>query len=175
MRFETNEDLGCFLKLILGVIVIVVLVVVSFVGSVQHGSIWWRAQKNPSALVDSLVTEAVSSLDRQGKWVAPDKGRAAYNRLDSAHAEYVVQSLVAHAGNAENRIQVLFLAVKLATPGSEEALVAALFQHGDKSMAEDYLNCGSTKLAEAGRKWAGDHGFSIKQGTGSHRVQWGKF
>jgi hypothetical protein len=50
-----------------------------------------------------------------------------------------------------------------------------LLVHGDKSMAEDYLNAGSKELHDGGAAWARANGYTIKSGFGSSRVSWGSF
>jgi hypothetical protein len=45
--------------------------------------------------------------------------------------------------------------------------------YGDRSLAEDYLNCGQPDLDEAGRTWAHKRGYNIGTGQGSHRARWG--
>jgi len=44
--------------------------------------------------------------------------------------------------------------------------------YGDKTLAEDYLNCGQPDLNAAGRKWAEGRGYSVDTGHGSHRATW---
>jgi len=87
----------------------------------------------------------------------------------------VTKALVRQVLKAERRLQVLFVAVKLGIAGSEEKLVEVLEAFGDKSMAEDYLNSGSSKLYEGGRAWAQRRGYRVDTGIGSHRVSWGRF
>jgi hypothetical protein len=48
-----------------------------------------------------------------------------------------------------------------------------LLRYGDKSLAEDYLNCGNNELYDAAREWGRQHGYNIGAGYGSHRVRWG--
>jgi len=48
-----------------------------------------------------------------------------------------------------------------------------LLRYGDKTLAEDYLNCGKEELADAAREWGRNHGYNVKSGDGSHRVKWG--
>ena len=49
-----------------------------------------------------------------------------------------------------------------------------LHRYGDKSLAEDYLNCGRFELEKIGREWAEIHGYNVGTGmSGSHRVEWG--
>lgn len=48
-------------------------------------------------------------------------------------------------------------------------------QHADVSMAEDYINSGSSGLYDIGKKWADENGYYIMTGLGSNRVQWGEF
>jgi hypothetical protein len=45
--------------------------------------------------------------------------------------------------------------------------------YGDKTLAEDYLNCGQPDLDSAGWKWANKRGYSSSTGAGSHRATWG--
>lgn len=48
-----------------------------------------------------------------------------------------------------------------------------LFEYGDISLAEDYLNCGKRELEEAAREWAASKEYMIMPGFGSARVRWG--
>jgi hypothetical protein len=60
--------------------------------------------------------------------------------------------------------------------GSESRIpemVDLLEAYGDKTLAEDYLNCGQPDLDAAGRKWAGARGYNISTGSGSQRATWG--
>ena len=56
--------------------------------------------------------------------------------------------------------------VREGTAGSEAALIRALTEFGDKTMAEDFLNCGNAQLASAARGWAKEHGYTIKSSHG---------
>jgi len=48
-----------------------------------------------------------------------------------------------------------------------------LLRYGDKSLAEDYLNCGNSRLHDAAVEWSQKRGFRIGSGYGSNRVTWG--
>lgn len=52
-------------------------------------------------------------------------------------------------------------------------MVDLLEGYGDKTLAEDYLNCGQPDLNAAARKWFYARGYSIRPGFGSHRATWG--
>ena len=52
-------------------------------------------------------------------------------------------------------------------------MVDLLEGYGDKTLAEDYLNCGQPDLDAEGRKWARGRGYSVGAGAGSHRATWG--
>lgn len=54
-------------------------------------------------------------------------------------------------------------------------LTAALDRHGNKTMAEVYLNSGSGELDKAAREWASKRGYHITTGPGAHTVSWGRF
>jgi uncharacterized protein YihD (DUF1040 family) len=45
--------------------------------------------------------------------------------------------------------------------------------YGDKTLAEDYLNCGQPDLYASGESWANRRGYSVGYGSGSSRAIWG--
>jgi len=49
-----------------------------------------------------------------------------------------------------------------------------LLRFGDKTLAEDYLNCGNGKLYNAACEWCKQNSYNIGSGNGSHRVRWGE-
>lgn len=53
-------------------------------------------------------------------------------------------------------------------------MVELLEAYGDKTLAEDYLNCGQPDLNAAADTWAGRHGYSTGPGSGSSRASWGR-
>jgi hypothetical protein len=66
--------------------------------------------------------------------------------------------------------------IGLGEEGSEDALIGALVQFGDKDMALDFFNCGNPKLAAAGRQWAKKNGYVIvadPNGESNNPVLWG--
>ncbi|MFA6055480.1 MAG: hypothetical protein WC769_08905 [Thermodesulfovibrionales bacterium] len=101
-----------------------------------------------------------------------DKGRELYDGLKRLQEKYLINSLVL---NHFMRLRILILSIKLGTQGSEEKLTNILMVYGDKSMAEDYLNSGSSQLADGGQAWAREHGYYVGTGSGSHRAMWGRF
>jgi hypothetical protein len=127
--------------------------------------------------VDQLVMSATALLDRDANWIDRDSGRRIYDRLQATKPELVVNAIALQviSGQQESRLQVLFLAIKLGIPGSEAKLASVLLGYGDKPMAEDFLNSGSSKLSAAGVDWAYKHGYRISTGPGSHRASWGRF
>lgn len=52
-------------------------------------------------------------------------------------------------------------------------LIFLLNKFGDVSLAEDYMNCGESRLEDAGCKWGRARGYSYTTGHGSNRVRWG--
>ncbi|MCX7766752.1 MAG: hypothetical protein N2246_08645, partial [Candidatus Sumerlaeia bacterium] len=54
-----------------------------------------------------------------------------------------------------------------------DELVKILETSGNKEMAETYLNCGHSRLEEAGEIWARRHGYFIMFGSGSCAALWG--
>jgi len=51
-----------------------------------------------------------------------------------------------------------------------------LLNFGNKSLAEDYLNCGQSELRETGIQWGRQHGYPnvVTGNKGSNRVRWGE-
>ena len=52
-------------------------------------------------------------------------------------------------------------------------MVDLLDDYGDKTLAEDYLNCGQPDLDAEAREWARWRRYNISPGAGSHRATWG--
>lgn len=126
--------------------------------------------------IEALVVSTAKLIDRNGQWKNRRKGRKGYNRLRRRKNLQVVNSIVLKVIHSEDiRLQVLLLAVKLGIPGSENILTDVLKDHGDKAMAEDFLNSGSRALASGARAWAKAHGYDVHSGPGSHRSAWGYF
>jgi hypothetical protein len=133
--------------------------------------------------VDLVILSGARLLNDDASWTDSRHGREIYDRLRSMDQEIVIKAIVRmvarrrsgpHGGNV-SRIHILFLAVKLGISGSEDRLNNLLLTAGDKSMAEDYLNSGSSVLYDGGARWANARGYSINTGAGSNRVGWGKF
>jgi ankyrin repeat protein len=127
------------------------------------------------ASAETLIHSAAQLLDAEGDWTDNSRGRPLYDNLREMDGSIVIKAIVRKVIRDENRLRVLFLAVKLGISGSEERLNDVLHAYGDKSMAEDFLNSGSTSLYEGGKGWANSHGYYISTGMGSHRVGWGRF
>ena len=133
------------------------------------------AELGQTRKVEELVASCARCLDNQADWVDRDKGLEIYQVLKDMDIGMVISALVYRIYTPENRLQSLFLAVKLGIPGTEELLVSVLMSVGDEGMAEDYLNSGSSALADGAKRWAAQNGYSIKTGLGSHRAAWGEF
>lgn len=128
------------------------------------------------AAIDDKVVACGSLLSRAGSWTESYKARTSYDELLTLNKKAVTISLCQQiVARPQLQIQILLLAIKLGISGSEDELVNVLLEYGDKTMAEDYLNSGSGKLSEGGRRWANARGYRISTGFGSHRSGWGQF
>ena len=126
--------------------------------------------------MEKLVSMGANLLNNSGNWTDKSKGRKVYDELKKGNTNHVVNSIVLKVIHERDiRLRVLILAVKLGIQGSEEKLNSVLMDYGNVSMAEDFLNSGSSTLAGGGRSWAGAHGYKIVTGAGSHRAGWGRF
>lgn len=123
-----------------------------------------------------LVGSAVDLLTDAATWTDPVRARRVYELILRFDPQASTNALVAAvAQDPARRLRILFLAVKLGIPGSEDRLNDLLIRHGDKSMAEDFLNSGSDVLGEGGERWAAMHGYTVTTGPGSSRTTWGAF
>lgn len=126
--------------------------------------------------IENKVISTADLLNSNGDWIDRNRGRNLYDNLRGLEKKYVTNSLVLQViKNQRMRLRILILAIKLGIQDSEERLANLLMVYGDKTMAEDYLNCGSSALDAAGRNWASAHGYRIQTGPGSHRAAWGRF
>ncbi|HOZ45081.1 MAG TPA: ankyrin repeat domain-containing protein [Candidatus Hydrogenedentes bacterium] len=127
------------------------------------------------ARIEGLLTTAAALLDRQGEWIDAQNARPIYEELKQDDPTLVTKAIVSRVAMNEDRLRVLFLAVKLGISGSEEPLINLLESYGDVSMAEDYLNSGSATLYDGAKRWGNKRGYDIRTGSGSHRVFWETF
>jgi hypothetical protein len=148
------------------------------------GAISTLLDRNNSAastpeIIDWLVSNTATLLDDNAKWIDSISAKSYYDVLKKLTGktakEPIIDSLERHLFKPQVRRRVLYLTVKVGIYGAEERLVKVLLEQGDKSMAEDFLNSGSQKLADGGRKWAEQNGYTISKGMGSHRMEWGRF
>jgi hypothetical protein len=136
---------------------------------------------NPSEMealpeIEAKIVNLSAMLNPNGNWSDRAKARPLFDELKARQDKYLINSLVLQIIKTSNlRLQVLLVSVKLGIRGSEEKLVGILMVYGDKSMAEDFLNSGSSTLSDGGRQWANTHGYRISTGQGSHRATWGSF
>ncbi len=126
--------------------------------------------------IDNKVVDAGRLLNSSGEWSDSSKARRLYNELLAMNSKAVTialcQQVVAHP---ELQTRLVLFAIKLGLKGSEDDLVAVIFVYGDKSMAEDYLNSGSSTLADGAERWATAHRYRVSRGRGSARAGWGRF
>jgi hypothetical protein len=64
--------------------------------------------------------------------------------------------------------------IRMGDESSIPELRSLLLRFGDQPLAEDYLNCGNSRLAAAAEEWGRARGKIVKTGQGSHRVSWGE-
>lgn len=126
--------------------------------------------------IEARVAELVALISDSGEWVDRGAALGKFQALKSQPAPFVTNALALQViGVAQRRARTLVAAVKLGIGDSQEKLGALLMVYGDKSMAEDYLNSGSTVLHSWAVRWGNAHGYRISTGQGSHRATWGQF
>ena len=125
--------------------------------------------------IDKLIFTCANYLDDNANWIDRIKGRKIYDMLKKYDSQALSDSMIRVVLIQIDRLKVLFLIVKLGVAGTQKPLNDLLMEYGGKSMAEDYLNCGSKELYDGGAAWARIHNMRIISGQGSHRVSWGNF
>jgi len=128
-----------------------------------------------SEIIDCLIITGSKQLTDNAEWKDRNKARYVYNLLKGYDETKVIDGLVRTVTWGIYRPGVLFLGIRLGIPGSPERLNQVLYKSGNKKMAEDFLNSGSSELHKGGVRWSNEHGYNIKTGMGSHRVSWGRF
>ena len=103
------------------------------------------AKAQEPQVLDALVSSGANCLNDQAGWVDLKRGRIVYDTLKKVDGKLVTECMARKVIKGTNRLHVLFLGVKLGIPGSQERLNQILMNHGDKKMAEDFLNSGSTE------------------------------
>lgn len=128
-------------------------------------------------VVQKLIFTGANLLNDKASWINTPKGRKVYNILRRyRHNLQLLSEAMCKVVLMEiDRKRVLFLLVKLGVPDTQKPLNELLYEHGDKSMAEDYMNSGSRKLRMGGEEWARRNGYIVNSGPGSSRVGWGNF
>lgn len=87
-------------------------------------------KNNPTSrtqwVVDSLIQSGANCLDENAGWVDAEKGQMIYDILKRYDGNFVSDRLVKNVLNYENRLQVLFLVVKLVSKARKKNLVMHL-------------------------------------------------
>ena len=137
---------------------------------------------------DMLNRVAANANDRAMRLAAEQKrGAKSWGEIfDTASAKGATTQMLGDAlaavslfpmvqRDAESGVQNA--ALNLIRRGDESRIpemVDLLAGYGDKTLGEDYLNCGQPDLDAAGRRWARSHGYNVGSGDGSHRAAWGR-
>lgn len=141
----------------------------------QRGEMGKRIVSKDQPTIDSLIYAASTLLDHQGHWLDKQEGRQVYDALQKMDRNAVGDGLARQVLFPEYRSQLLILGVKLGISGSETKLNQVLIDHGDDSMAEDFLKSGFPNLDEGVREWARSNGYQITPGSKRSRAEWGDF
>jgi hypothetical protein len=126
--------------------------------------------------VEAAVRELAALLGPGGQWRDARTARVKFDDLKRGDPRLLTNALVLQVIQiSDTRFRTIVLAIKLGVGGSEDKLGAVLMVYGDKPMAEDYLNSGSSSLRTWAGKWAAARGYTVRSGVGSRRAQWGTF
>lgn len=135
--------------------------------------------KSPDASVRSATFEVLGRIgDRRaepallGALANPTIARGASDALATMYTNNVAHLLPLL--QSKQTLAVAYGLIGIGKSGTEPALVAALMNLGDETLARFYLNCGNAKLEQAAHDWASAHGYVVVPGFGIGSPSWGK-
>jgi hypothetical protein len=131
-------------------------------------------QMRQLADVEGLLRQGADVLTGAGSPTQPT-GRAVRDKLVATPIELYLIALRRLAATDPAKNRIIFLAIMLGLPGTEETLCELLGQLNQVSIAVVYLNSGSPTLREAATRWAAAHHYEITESTGYHYVTWGAY
>jgi HEAT repeat protein len=94
--------------------------------------------------------------------------------MDDPRAVAVLLSVLSKTKDTELIASEYVLLLRQGIPDSEAQLVEALDSFGNQKMAEDFINCGSSKLRLAAEKWASQNGYKIISVPDQGGPKWGE-
>ena len=143
-----------------------------------------------AALKDGDLVVKKGAADALGKFEAPRAVEALIASLKDAEVGQQVALELINSSDPRGASAVLALVkegdsrvtasvwkilIAMGEPGSEDVLIESLNSawSGGVNEAEGFVNSGNKKLEEAGRHWAADHGYSVReQMAGEKSVEW---
>ena len=132
----------------------------------------WEAAEKAVEILTAIKWQPVTPEQRV-HWEVARRERAYLDRnWDEAQAVLLADLATEEDEPIRNALYVFI------SMGREEAvseLEMTLRTTGGKVLAEAYLNCGHTQLAEAAKQWAHEHGYEITHTGGSAPVAWGQW
>jgi len=132
-----------------------------------------KAWTKKSDVLDELIFTGANLLNGRARWINWERGLMVYNILKHYDSVFLSKAMTKAVRMKENSLRVLLLVIKLGKPGTQKSLNDLLFEYGDRSICQAYLNSGSKQLYEGGKKWAKSNGYRISTVSGSPRVRWG--
>ena len=135
-----------------------------------------------AALPDWPVNSALIAALKQLQWEPVTQRERLYSRIGTRDKEGVAldwdlskrllleDARSSDAKKVENAINTI---IALGKHEMVPDLVKILEACEDTSICEIYLNCGHPLLANAGRRWATQRGYSVAPGTGGSGPSWG--
>ncbi|MDZ7413064.1 MAG: HEAT repeat domain-containing protein, partial [candidate division KSB1 bacterium] len=123
---------------------------------------WWAGRAVAEALA-ALGWSPTTDAERVHWWVARRNGSTLLSHWPQA------KGVLLEDARSGQQIRVECAVYAFVALGREEvvpALIAILDSHGDKSIAEVYLNCGHARLKKAAEEWAHRHGYHVVPGLG---------
>jgi HEAT repeat protein len=131
----------------------------------------------------NLNASLVTALEKLG-WKPASDAEQIYDwigKQDSSHLkqgwEKTSKVLLEDVSSGDQRkVQnAVYSFMALGEPKVLDDLVQILDDHGDKDMAETFLNCGNDKLEQAANDWAKNNGYTITPIPGSSHQSWGSW
>jgi len=133
----------------------------------------WNLNAGLVPALEKLGWKPASDADQIYDWI----GKQDSSHLKQAWEKTSKVLLDDVSSGDQRKVQnAVYCFVALGEPKVVDDLVRILDDHGDKDMAETFLNCGNDKLEQAARDWASKNGFqTMMLPAGSSHQNWGSW
>ena len=130
----------------------------------------WDAKFALGAALKKLKWQPKSDEERTYMWICAEDGQALKRGWEKTKKVLLADAQSGEIRKIENAVYAF---TSLGKAEVVPDLIRILDAEGNVPMAEVYLNCGNTKLFDAGKAWAERNGYQVYTFPGSGGIGWG--